>query len=335
MSETNPVKHVVHFSAGIGSFWALNRTVQKYGAENVVVLSCDTLIEDDDLYRFLIDALAFIFAKPELRDELPLNIPVLDETEARRDYLVALGHRLMAAVPQFVYLCDGRTPWQVFEDERRIGSGLADLCSRILKRDLLDAWRKANTTPETATFYLGIDWTEAHRMFGSADKPGGMRAVFAPWESEAPMTWAPLWMKDRMASELVKLGIALPDLYKEGFPHNNCGGFCIKAGMAQFAHLWAKRPWLYNFHERHEERVRLTVGDYSVMKDRRGGGPRRTMTLRQFRERLEAGETFDRSDFGGICACSANPDDPSENNAVAAHDTDPTPLALCVRTSSS
>jgi len=41
-------------------------------------------------------------------------------------------------------------------------------------------------------------------------------------------------MKDEMMAWLVREGIALPRLYGLGFSHNNCGGFCIKAGQANF-----------------------------------------------------------------------------------------------------
>jgi hypothetical protein len=304
-------KHILHFSAGICSFWALVRLIRRYGADNVVVLFADTFIEDDDLYRFLIEALAYAFGAPKLRRLLPLNIPVLDDMDERKKFLIDLGNQIKAAIPQFVHRYDGRSPWELFLDRRFIASGRVDICSEVLKRDLLDAWRKENTTPESAQFYLGFDWEEVNRLLGKMKgekwKPG-MVEIFAPWVVDAPMQWEPQWSKQRMAAELADLDIAVPELYRLGFPHNNCGGFCVKAGFAQFAHLWKTRPHIYDYHERMENVVRTVVGDYSVLKDRRGGGPRRTMTLSQFRARLEAGEDFDRSDWGGICACSANPD---------------------------
>lgn len=90
-----------------------------------------------------------------------------------------------------------------------------------------------------------------------------------------------------------------------GFPHNNCGGFCIKAGQAHFAHLLKMMPDLYAFHEAEEEKIRAIVGNYSVMNDRRGDGKKKTLTLRMLRERIEAGESFDRHDWGG-CGCAVD-----------------------------
>jgi hypothetical protein len=63
-------------------------------------------------------------------------------------------------------------------------------------------------------------------------------------------------------------------------------------------------PERYAWHEMREERVRTNTGkDWSVLTDRRGDGKKKTLTLRQFRERIESGETFDREDWGG-CGCS-------------------------------
>jgi hypothetical protein len=49
------MKHIIQFSGGICSFFAAKRVVKKYGKENVILLFCDTLIEDEDLYRFIED----------------------------------------------------------------------------------------------------------------------------------------------------------------------------------------------------------------------------------------------------------------------------------------
>ncbi len=68
-------------------------------------------------------------------------------------------------------------------------------------------------------------------------------------------------------------------------------------------------PERYAYHEEQEEQTRQqfrnegrSSWDYSVLKDRRGGTAK-TMTLRAFRERIESGEDFDRSEWGG-CGCA-------------------------------
>ena len=260
------MRHIIQFSGGWCSFWAAKRIVDRFGKWATVLLAADTRWEAPDLYTFV-----------EAASE-HLDVPV-------------------------TWVADGRNPWEVFRDEKMIGSGRADLCSRILKREVLDKWRLANTTAENSIFYLGLDWTEAHRLNGT-DERGGMKGIFAPWTVEAPMMDEPIWDKCKMIAEGKKLGLPSPSLYDDGFSHNNCGGFCVKAGQAHFAHLLKMRPDTYAKNEAEEEKTRLIVGDYSVMKDRRGGGPRRTLTMKTFREEIQAGtRTYDRDDWGG-CGCS-------------------------------
>jgi hypothetical protein len=259
------MKHVVHVSGGLCSFWAAHRVIQQYGKENVTLLFCDTLMEDEDLYRFNREAQQF------------LGLP-------------------------FVVLSKGITPWDVFRNHKMIGSSRVDMCSRELKRDLLDGWRKTNTTPETHTFYLGLDWTEEHRMIGKRGKPG-MIEIFKPWTVKAPMMDEPLWDKCRMGRELEAIGIKRPRLYDMGFPHNNCGGFCVKAGHAHFAHLFRMMPERYAYHEKKEEEMRALVGDYSILRDRRGGKPK-AFPLKKLRQIIEADlRDYDTDDWGG-CGCS-------------------------------
>lgn len=71
------MKHVVMYSGGIGSWAAAKRVIEKRGTDNVILLFTDTMIEDEDLYRFL------------------------HETSNQ------FGCEL-------VWLSDGRDPWQVF-----------------------------------------------------------------------------------------------------------------------------------------------------------------------------------------------------------------------------
>lgn len=264
------MKHVVHFSGGLVSFWAAHRVIEQYGAENVVLLFADTGMEDEDLYRFNADTEKFF------------------------------GIRL-------TILSDGRTPWDLMEEKGMLGNSRFPICSVILKRELLDKWRKENAAPETHRFYLGMDWTEAHRMHGVGGKPG-MAQIFQPFSVEAPMQSEPLWSKRQMQDELARIGIKLPRLYTLGFPHNNCGGFCVKAGQAHFAHLLKMMPERYAFHEEKERQLRGRIGkDYSILNDRSGDRQKKTLTLEMLRRRIESSEAFDELDWGG-CGCGTSPD---------------------------
>lgn len=258
---------VVMFSGGVGSWAAARRVADAHGAAEMTLLFCDTLMEDEDLYRFLDDAAADIGA--------PL-----------------------------VRLADGRTPWQVFEDERFLGNSRIDPCSKILKRQIADRWLTENCDSARTTIYVGIDWTEAHRF----DRLRERRSAQG-WTYEAPLTAAPYLSKQGMLAQLRAAGIEPPRLYAMGFAHNNCGGFCCKAGQGHFANLLRVMPERYAEHESREERMRDMLNrDVSMMTDRSGDGKKKPLTMRALRKRIESNGTVDREDIGG-CGCFVDDDE--------------------------
>lgn len=272
--------HVVNFSGGLCSFWAAHRVVQKHGPENVVLLFADTLIEDEDLYAF-----------NEQASQI-LGVPI-------------------------TRIVEGRTPWQLFRDRGMIGNNLKPLCSDELKRMPLDAWHEKNCLDineevqaqipmfhdgrKPATIYLGFDWTEPHRL-------SDLRKQKPFWRVEAPMTEEPIWDKKQMESEASALGLTIPRAYRLGFPHNNCGMRCVRAGITHFVHLYHVLPekfWEWAWEEDATRRLFKHRGINTewavILKDRRNGHSR-PLTLRALARRIAAGEKFPRYDWGG-CGC--------------------------------
>lgn len=191
-------------------------------------------------------------------------------------------------------ISDGRTPWQVFEDVKLIGNTRMDPCSRILKRDLAKKYIKDNYKPENAILYLGIDATEEHRLKRS-------QRFWKPYRVESPLIDTPTFYKTDAIRTLKENGIDPPRLYAMGFPHNNCGGFCIKAGFGAFAILLKQMPERYKWHEEQEKRLREKWGkDVSILRDRRKGKTT-PLTLEAFRLRQDTDQA-DMFDLGG-CGC--------------------------------
>lgn len=89
-----------------------------------------------------------------------------------------------------------------------------------------------------------------------------------------------------MLEQLKEIGIRPPRLYDMGFPHNNCGGFCVKAGQSQFRLLLKTMPERYAEHERQEEELRQYLGKDVAILRRTIQGKAVPLTLRQLR--LEA-----------------------------------------------
>lgn len=199
---------------------------------------------------------------------------------------------------KLVKIAEGRKPWHVFFDERMLGNSRIDPCSKILKRDIIDRWLTDNCDPANTVVYCGIDWSEEHRYTRLRD-----RRALDGWRYEAPMCDAPYLSKEDVKGMLKQVGIRIPRLYEMGFSHNNCGGFCIKAGQGHFANLLAQLPERYAKHEAMEQSIRTYLGkDVSILTDRRGDGKKKPLTLRDFRIRVEGGAQVDAFDIGG-CGC--------------------------------
>ena len=73
--------HVVQYSGGIGSWAAAHRVIAEHGTRSLVLLVADTRIEDPDLWRFVHDSSVHIGVEPTV-------------------------------------VADGRTPFEVFRDQR-------------------------------------------------------------------------------------------------------------------------------------------------------------------------------------------------------------------------
>jgi len=252
------------FSGGVGSWAAAKRVAETHGTDDLVLLFADTLIEDKDLYRFLPEAAANVGG-------------------------------------ELVRIAEGRTPWEVFKDERLIGNTWADPCSKILKRKFIRRWITDRYDPTDVVVYLGIDWTESHRL----DRA---RPYWEPWQIEAPLCDEPYLDKQDVLKWLNEQGIETPRLYKLGMPHNNCGGACVKAGKAQWKRLLEVLPDVYQDWETKEQEMRDYLGkDVAILRDRRNGATK-PETLKTWRERLQGSDqlTLDESlDWGG-CGCAVD-----------------------------
>lgn len=191
---------------------------------------------------------------------------------------------------------DGRTPQQVGVDRKHLGNTRVANCSHLLKQKPCRDWLVANTDPSTAVVHVGIDWSETHRL------PAIERA-WAPWKVSAPLTQAPYMDKPALIAAARERGLAEPRLYSLGFSHNNCGGACVKAGQAQWAHLLRVFPQRFASWEAHEARMRAEHGDIAILRDRRGGETR-PLPLTILRARVEGSDSVpvDTLDIGG-CGC--------------------------------
>jgi 3'-phosphoadenosine 5'-phosphosulfate sulfotransferase (PAPS reductase)/FAD synthetase len=197
---------------------------------------------------------------------------------------------------ELVWLQDGRDVFDVFKDVKFMGNSRVDPCSRILKRELADKWIADNYSPETVQVYVGIDWTEEHRYKRMAPRK-------LPWRYYAPLTEHPLLTKAQLLEWARSESVEPPRMYRYGFQHANCGGFCIKSGQAQFKLLWETWPNRYLEMEQREQEVYDHIGSSHPFIRVQRNGERKYLSLREFRETyLEGPSQCDLFDWGG-CGC--------------------------------
>lgn len=264
------------FSGGIGSWAAAKKVAQEFGTENLYLLFTDVkgntesphIGEDEDTYRFIDDAVK--------------NIGGL-----------------------YIYLNEGRDIWQVFKDKRFLGSSRLAHCSFELKQIPAKKWIEANCDPATTVIYLGIDWTETHRL-------PAIERNYLPFVAKAPLTEPPFMDKTEMLKWAKSEGLKTPRLYDLGFSHNNCGGGCVKAGQAQWKKLYETMPERFMVWEQKEKEMQEFLDrPVTILKETRNGVVR-ALPLIELRLRIDNSPfLIDDLDIGG-CGCFVE-EESSEN----------------------
>lgn len=160
----------------------------------------------------------------------------------------------------------GMNPLEVAESERIIPNQKIATCSRVLKQKPFKV--HLLSLPKPVTVLLGLDWKEMHRH----EAPRNAYEAVGGVSVDFPLLWPPL--EADYASIIASWGIEIPRLYKLGFPHNNCGGRCVRQGQKEWLRLRDTFP--ERFAEvRDWEARQQALGDnranYAILRDRTGG----------------------------------------------------------------
>lgn len=252
------MKHIVQFSFGEASWYEAKLCVAAHGAENILLLFADTKTEDEDTYAWGRAAAKNVGA-------------------------------------ELVEIADGRDIWQVFHDSKFLGNSRIDPCSRVLKRELCDAWIKDHYSPDECVLHFGIMLFESERL-------AKIRARIAPYQAESLLCKAPYPTREQVREAVLSEGLWVQRLYEMGFDHANCGGRCVKAGHKHWLKLLQHMPERFRECEDREAELRKELGDVGILKDRRGGRTR-PLTLRSLRLRQDKGEEIDAVNSVGGCSC--------------------------------
>lgn len=212
-TTSNEHLYIVSLSGGMGSAMAAERALQRYGKQ-VILWFADVRHEDEDLYRFMQDC-------------------------AKRWYSV-YGVKLHIHRNE-------RNPLEIAEKRTIIPNERRAPCSSYLKIQPFRSYLKhivseRGIEPGNITVMLGMDWKEQQRLEAPRKAYGE-----SGYNVDYPLMWKPWELRPYQEVIEGEWHIEIPRLYFMGFPHNNCGGRCIKQGVKEWLRL------RYHFPERFEE----------------------------------------------------------------------------------
>jgi hypothetical protein len=281
------MRHVIMFSGGIGSWATAKRVAEQHGTQDMVLVFADVKGDNPS--------------------------PHVGEDEDTYRFIKDAAENIGA---ELVIVKDGRDIWQVFKDDRFLGNSRLANCSKFLKQRPSRKWLEENCPPEDTVVYVGIDWTETKRL-------PAIEKAYLPYLAKAPLCDPPFLDKQDMIAWAESEGLKPPRLYEKGFPHNNCGGGCVRAGQGQFKLLLEQDPARYAVWEQKEQELRDYLGkDVAILRDRSkakiaeynrtnpGDKPATSvpLTLKTFREMVDRQPALIELDELGGCGCFIDDD---------------------------
>ena len=203
-------------------------------------------------------------------------------------------------------LSQGMDCWDVWMDRLMLTmpGNRSCLASYHLKKVPLRKHAEENFTPDETTIYVGYGKDEP-------DRAERLTESGKPWQFDFPLWWKPALGRCDLADILREKGIEPPSMYAEGYPHANCKGACILAGVAQWAGLYRDDPQTYRHNEEKEQvfLAKLRAAgrkEITILRDRRGGTTK-NLSLKQLREEIESGERWPNDDWrSASCSCMGN-----------------------------
>lgn len=185
------------------------------------------------------------------------------EDEDLYRFLKDLEHFFKIPIQRHV---DGRTPLEVAEQRKLIPNNRFAPCSMELK---VRPFRECiSQLSKPLTVHLGLDWTEMHR----AERPKKEYETMPGVTVDLPLLWKPMANPPhRLTTE--SWGIRTPRLYDMGFPHNNCGGRCVrqgKGGWIRLQQMFPKRFAAVRDWEKEQQAKGGARANHTIAKDQSG-----------------------------------------------------------------
>jgi len=224
------MKHIVQFSGGAASSYVAWMVAQKH-PHNTVLLFHDTKAEHPDAYRF----------REQVSDYI--GIPITEYS-------------------------DGRSLWEVIDDNKALPSYFMRFCTRILKQEPAEEFLQ--DMQEDYILYNGFGPDEGRRVQRATARAESLgRTVSSPLFDEQ--------IHDGQVKNIIRndWGICLPEPYQH-LLHNNCIP-CFLGGKEHFRRVAKHYPEQFDRAIMKEDDI-----GYTVFKD---------CTLRELREEADRGQS--------------------------------------------
>lgn len=303
------MNHVVFFSGGAGSYEAAKRVLESgVDPSDLHLLFTDTLIEDKGLYVLLLHAFQK-FYEVDLTSDLKMVeklVEVYEDEDLRYRQLEEIAHSVTSKIPNvhwlhYKHMGEYLSPWALFNKRQFIGNSRVAPCSELIKQRMAREYVKRTWAKEELAVYFGIDWSEDHRV-AAPTKNWSVHASSVNF----PLIQPPYNGYPQRIQMLKDDGIPLPPLYELGFPHNNCGGFCVRGGQGHFKMLLEHLPNIFEYHKEQEAKLSQELYErsgekYSILT-RTVKGVKEPLPLGKLQAMVEGDEYVDPLDVGG-CGC--------------------------------
>ena len=173
---------------------------------------------------------------------------------------------------------------------RSLPTSMISFCSRELKVKPCFAWLKENAP--NAQIIIGYTWDELARVKKTKEKYAekGYEALF-------PLTERP-YVSHQEAVQIYSDEVGIQPLYERGFPHNNCGGACVKAGISQWKRLLEVDSERFEKWKERESKISALHGKTCTILKRYG----KPYPLAKLEEDVKSNIELPFSEWGG-CSC--------------------------------
>lgn len=336
----HPTTCIVMYGGGLTSYEVARRAIEHYGKESTEIWFADTRTEDEDLYRFnrdverllgkplrifdqgmdiwevfrqqrflgnsRIDPCSKFLKRVPLRKSLEKEYPNFQCHSCLKSWkkgdttlnVIEFGGEI-----EEIKICDScyRNDKEYATAIDQFNSGTTDESLdqtqlRVVAKSFKGRIERASQDGRFVRVVLGMD------IIQDCDRLFRAEMYWKPFNVWFPLAEKPYVNKIDIIEALQKHQVNAPRLYAEGFEHNNCGGFCVKAGMGQMAHLYKRIPERFLYHEQKEQEFQEFIGEEVTILSQTTKGVRRNLSLRELRMRIDDGEDFSFSK-GMACAC--------------------------------